>query len=376
MTVDEVDLDAPDDSNSESESEQYLWFAHRRCRQSREKSGDALTQLQHRGKTRTTLHSQASSRSRSAPPPSLSPNHHIRSLIIDKGGITFLKAMLTAAKTVDLTFDEDDWTAPPPTNKLYRAASVGNSWGVTSIGRGFNWKKHDEEKENEEWDEWERDPRPHVDTHGTSSGAPSQLQKTRTSWVSAPNVPRTAGIGSPPVMTALAPPSPPFVSGSFISGPLSRSPVQSRCTSPRPLSPVSVSSSLGSTRSPLIRSPSSPRVPGSPRPRRRSSQQRVSLIAGRVSIIPIEPPSPPPDGPQKLVRANSAASYLSVASSTGPPTPNSDKTPLVTERSISEFVIEREIGRGAYGLVKRAREMREDGTLGVRWLLVPPKILN
>ncbi|KIP11994.1 hypothetical protein PHLGIDRAFT_27609 [Phlebiopsis gigantea 11061_1 CR5-6] len=87
-------------------------------------------------------------------------------------------------------------------------------------------------------------------------------------------------------------------------------------------------------------------------------------------IVPSQPPSPPPTAPQKLVRANSAASFLSVASSTGPPTPSADKTPSVGERSISEFVIEGEIGRGAYGLVKRAREMKLDGTLG------PPLVIK
>jgi hypothetical protein len=42
----------------------------------------------------------------------------------------------------------------------------------------------------------------------------------------------------------------------------------------------------------------------------------------------------------------------------------------LSERSISEFVIEKEIGRGAYGLVKRAREMQLDGSLGVRHQIV------
>jgi serine/threonine protein kinase len=40
------------------------------------------------------------------------------------------------------------------------------------------------------------------------------------------------------------------------------------------------------------------------------------------------------------------------------------------ERKISEFVIEKEIGRGAYGLVKRAREIQEDGSLG------PPLVIK
>lgn len=365
MTVDETFLDDLD--GSESESEQYLYVARRGCRQAREKSGDTQA---HQPRATTNVRSQAASRSRSAPPPSLAPNHHLLSLIHERGGTSFLKSMLTAAPTVDLTFDDDDWTAPAAPAKLYRAASVGNSWGVTSFGRGFNWKKHDNEKENEDVDDWERDSRLHVEAHGSSVSSSSQLSKTRTAWVSAPSITKSSTAASPPIMTALTTSSPSFASGSFITGPLSRSPVQSRCSSPRPLSPANVSPALGSSRSPLIRTPSSPRIPGSPRTRRRSSQQRVSLIAGRVSIIPAEPPSPPPTAPQKLVRAGSAGSFLSVASSTGPPTPGADQPPLATERSIAEFVIEREIGRGAYGLVKRAREMLEDGSLGVRPTLI------
>lgn len=361
MTVDVDNAEWPE-SDSDSE-DSYLWLTRRGCRHSRERSGDRLQgQLLHRGTS--TLHSQAASRSRSAPPASLTPDPHLQQRILARGGVSYLKSMLTAAAAVDLTFDDDDWIAPQP-GKLYRAASVGNSWGVTSIGRGFNWKKHDEEQESE--------PRLHIETHlsnaqGLSNAQPSLLAKTRSAWSSSPGVSRAPSNSSSPVV-AMASLPPPHASGSFASGPLSRSPVQSRCSSPRPLSPVGSSSSLGLSRSPMSFSPSSPRLgngPNAPRSRRRSSHQRVSLIAGRVSIVPSQPPSPPPSMPQKLVRANSAASFLSVASSTGPPTPSADKTPSVGERSISEFVIEGEIGRGAYGLVKRAREMNLDGTLGVR----------
>jgi len=82
----------------------------------------------------------------------------------------------------------------------------------------------------------------------------------------------------------------------------------------------------------------------------------------------VDPPSPPP-ATTRLVRTNSATSFLSVAS-VGAPNPNSEPNAFLTERSISEFVIEREIGRGAYGLVKRAREMQLDGTSG------PPVIIK
>jgi protein-serine/threonine kinase len=101
------------------------------------------------------------------------------------------------------------------------------------------------------------------------------------------------------------------------------------------------------------------------RSRRRSSQQRVSLIAGRVSIARIEPPSPPPMLAPSLHRTGSTSSFLSVAASAGPPTPAPERESYLGERSISEFSIEKEIGRGAYGLVKRAREIKPDGSLGV-----------
>ena len=44
-----------------------------------------------------------------------------------------------------IEFDDEDWVAPPTSPKLYRAASVGNSWGVTSIGRGFKWADDEQE---------------------------------------------------------------------------------------------------------------------------------------------------------------------------------------------------------------------------------------
>jgi hypothetical protein len=114
---------------------------------------------------------------------------------------------------------------------------------------------------------------------------------------------------------------------------------------------------------PLARSPSSPR------PRRRSSQQRVSLMAGQVSIGRIEPPSPPPGLSGTLRRNPSNRSFLSQAESTRPPTPSVEQTTFLGEKNLSEYLIDGEIGRGAYGLVKRAREFNDDGTLGVSFSL-------
>lgn len=343
MAVARDDDEACSISGSES-SEDYLWLSRRRCRQSRQESGDRVKLLLHRG---TTLCSQAASRSRSAPPSALPLNPHLQAFLVDNGGGIFIKAMLSTATSVDLTFDDDDWVAPQASAKLYRAASVGNSWGVTSFGRGFNWKDgepHSERDKDSRHLKVESQPPHSLPT----SPAPTSHANGHSPWGSNPSSSRTSSPVSSSIVSALTPihTSPPVLySGSFMSGPFSRSPVQSQCASPRPLSPASFSVN----QSPLLRSQSSPRLhndPAGPRSRRRSSHQRVSLIAGRVSIVSSRPPSPPPTSPQKLVRANSAASFLSVASSAGPPTPGVDRTPTVGERSISEFVIEGEIGRG------------------------------
>jgi hypothetical protein len=105
--------------------------------------------------------------------------------------------------------------------------------------------------------------------------------------------------------------------------------------------------------------------------RRRSSGKRISLIAGQLSMIDIQPPSPPPQPRSasykglRLPRFGSTSSFVSVQSVATPPDESRDS--FLGERSIDEFVIEEEIGRGAYGLVKRAREMQEDGSRGVRY---------
>lgn len=290
--------------------------------------------------------------------------------------------MLSAAATVDLTFDDDDWVPPKANAKLYRAASVGNSWGVTSFGRGFDWKRRDDGDEDEDNLKSHKDIRQaqlttdpsSTTSHISTIPSPSHV-KNHAVWGSTSSASRNSSATSSSVVFPMTPMTAPAVQshGSFISGPFSRSPVQSRCSSPSALSPANLPPSLIALNRPsMSRSPSSPRLDHAeaPRSRRRSSHQRVSLIAGRLSIVPSRPPSPPPTAPQKLVRASSAASFLSVASSTGPPTPGIDKTPGATERSISEFVVEDEIGRGAYGLVKRAREMNIDGTLGVRGVYI------
>lgn len=251
----------------------------------------------------------------------------------------------------DVTFGEDDWVPPPA--KLYRAASVGNSWGVTSIGRGFNWGQKKE----------------HVDAPSHDNDL---FFKANDDSDDCYFIPRHPGLAIPGHNDSLFPSKMPPTSKSAPPTSLligQRAEISSFVDSPY-ASPRLTPSSSQTNLSSIPRSPM-PRSPTSPYPRRRSSQ-RVSLVGGQVSIAPMEPPSPPPMLAPSLQRADSTGSFLSVAMSTGPPTPALDRETFLGGRNILEFSIEGEIGRGAYGLVKRAREIQEDGTLGVRcYFLIP-----
>ena len=81
-------------------------------------------------------------------------------------------------------------------------------------------------------------------------------------------------------------------------------------------------------------------------------------------MVSIDPPPDPDVSSPKLLRYGSQSSFLSAASA-APPSPSVDRESFLGGRSISEFVIEGELGRGAYGLVKRAREMKENVEMGV-----------
>jgi protein-serine/threonine kinase len=260
---------------------------------------------------------------------------------------------MLSAPTLDVpNFPEDDWLKGPSSPaRLYRAASVGNSWGVTSFGRGFDWANNvkSEQTDSPVHDKDVSASRP---DQGLAVADESYLLPHLGLGITRLNIPRPASFitssryqpqTQSPTMTLTC---------QTRDQPISQSPPQSLTSSP--IAPSAT------PRTPL------PQSPSITRPRRRSSQQRVSLIAGRVSIAPIEPPSPPPVIAPSLERANSTSSFLSVATSVGPPSPRAGKESFLDGRSISEFFIEGDIGRGAYGLVKRAREINKDGSLGVR----------
>lgn len=264
--------------------------------------------------------------------------------------------MLTAPAAVDINFDDDSWGAHPSFN---RSVSVGNSWGVTSIGRGFNWATEGEEVEIEKAPYDVQDE----DKLDDSSFSPQSFVRPRSPafTVAFSRSTNSGALYAATVVTPSAPLPIQTQSPRFTTDPLSHSPTQSPSVSSRPLTP-----SRSALFFPSTSAPRPTRSPTAPRPRRRSSQQRVSLIAGRLSIAPIEPPSPPPVAPQKLIRSGSTASLLSLDPGSRPPTPSSSIIAQSSnERNISEFIVQGEIGRGAYGLVKKAREIQADGKPGV-----------
>ena len=184
-----IDRDSDEECSVSDSEEEFLW-TRRRCRLSRQESGDRARMLLHRGTpVALPLRSQAASRSRSAPPSALPLSPHLQSSLVDKGGGLFIKVMLSTATTVDLTFDDDDWVAPQASAKLYRAASVGNSWGVTSFGRGFNWKRHDDD--HEQHSDRDKDPPrqltvetppPNNHNHAASAGVANHTKPPFSTW--------------------------------------------------------------------------------------------------------------------------------------------------------------------------------------------------
>lgn len=237
----------------------------------------------------------------------------------------------SSPSTRDFFFNDDDWGTPQLPPNLYQPTTTTfASWGVTSIGRGYNWSNREEP--------------------GKGKDSPTHSTQDDAGYFGRDSVPDPEPVQSQVSVHVRKHHSlaPIILNKSFVMTP----PASPRdvLTPWRPTTPVI---------QPLARSPSSPR------PRRRSSQQRVSLIAGQVSIAPIEPPSPPHGLSDTLRRSSSNRSFLSQAESTCPPTSSIEQPTLLGEKNLSEYLIEREIGRGAYGLVKRAREFNQDGTLGV-----------
>ncbi|KAK2461880.1 hypothetical protein APHAL10511_006343 [Amanita phalloides] len=251
-------------------------------------------------------------------------------------------SFMLSGSAVDLTFEDDEWTRQPITARFYRTASVG-SWGVTSIGRGFNWNKSDDDVKQSLKESSNRVP-----TLETLSQCSHDFPLQPNMLYSSSAKQQHSFIETPKVNFTPTPSFQPFhVMPSSTHTDLSIIPVQSR-----PVSPMTASPSVA-IHPPLSRSPSSPR------PRRRSSQQRVSLVAGHVMIASLDQALVPP-----LRRSDSSSSALSAAQSTRPPSPSAESQSFLGDRRITDFALECEIGRGAYGLVKRGREIHEDGTVG------------
>lgn len=259
---------------------------------------------------------------------------------------------MLSAPAVDLAFENDEWPQQPITARF--SASVG-SWEVTSIGRGFNWSKSDEDVKQSP-----KEPPNHTPKLESLSQYPHDFPLQ-------PNMPDSSSakqqhsfIETPKIHFTPTPSfrRPLLIMPSATQADVSivQSPMQSR-----PSSPIVTNQSMA------VR-PQLPRSPSSPRPRRRSSQQRVSLVAGRVMIIDhtLAPQLQP------LRRSNSSSSAISTAQSTRAPSPSTEGQSFLGEKQITDFTLESEIGRGAYGLVKRGREIHKDGTLGVR---IGPPIL-
>ncbi|CAG7847106.1 SubName: Full=Related to serine/threonine-protein kinase {ECO:0000313/EMBL:CCA69109.1} [Serendipita indica DSM 11827] len=236
----------------------------------------------------------------------------------------------------------------PATARQKETSQIGSLWGVSSIGRGFDWT-------------WSQEPEPVK----IEEEIADEKNKDEDGDVVQPLPRRPGGLVlanrslSLDAVQAMSKNSQKltlsFTDGSLVPNALDNNPQT------RPTTPGSIHSGAGAS----VRDSSRPT---SPRFRRRSSQKRFSLVAGRVSYTP--PPSPPPDASishnpnaPKLLRLASTSSFMSVNSAiAAPPTPGVSH--YTGDRSIAEFVVKGEIGRGAYGLVKRGHEVMSDGSWG------------
>ncbi|CAE6424883.1 unnamed protein product [Rhizoctonia solani] len=306
------------------------------------------------------------------------------------------------AHAVDVGLDEDLVIAMRPT-RLSRASSVGNSYGITGVGRGFDWKWGDESESDEEEekhaypipeirDESEHPTPPATLKNGLATESQSNLvlipptpeaphlpQRSSSMFVSAPSQPTTLGLNLNGISNGSTPPAGPRSAGlqrgfsySGASTPAEFSPFHSPQVRSPNLSPSSSYANLPAALSSPQLSASrlnSPRVTRS----RSNQSRRVSVVSGRQIPVarmpspPLDPsPAPPPLTP-RLARLNSTTSFISIASTaaTAPPSPGSDgHNHYLGGRSIDNFMILGEAGRGAYGMVKRAREFKVDGSLG------------
>lgn len=325
------------------------------------------------------------SRSQSSPPSlsrrRLSPHRRNPRLVLPVNDSFLYRLPMLAAPAIDLSFDDADWI--PPKSRLYRTASVGNSWGVTSIGGGYKWsakRKDAAESEVRNVDEEAVSFGSFIESEPFSTARPAAPAIAPAATVAARNVNGASNSNNSFLYTSPLQDEPRHA-GAFTTepvlsdSPLSRSPFSSSAVSLTSMSTTPETSSEVGTSS----RPSLSRQSSVPRPRRRSSQQRVSVIAGRLSMAQLEPPSEPALSSPRLLRYGSQSSFLS-ATSAAPPSPSAEKESFLGGRSISEFVIEGDLGRGAYGVVKRAREMKDNGEMGVSFsmtvsLLFPELLL-
>lgn len=299
--------------------------------------------------------------------------------------------------------EEDMVIAIQPTT-LARASSLGNSYGVTGIGRGFDWTWDDNNDDSDHESEHLPEPEIEIRDEYDHPTPPAHDQNSlpadgKTNLVLIPPTPEpprgpsrsasllaskltqmaTLGLNLTGITNGSSPPQAylphrtfSYSGASGTSTPAEYSPFHS----PRVRSP-NLSPALSTRDLPGVGSPHTPssRI-NSPRVSRSRSNQsrRVSVISGRqvpVSRMPSPPPDPSPAPPPlvpRLSRFNSTSSFISIASTaaTAPPSPGTGGHPrYLGGRTIDNFMVLGEAGRGAYGMVKRAREFKIDGSLGV-----------
>ncbi|KZO91212.1 hypothetical protein CALVIDRAFT_365929 [Calocera viscosa TUFC12733] len=268
-------------------------------------------------------------------------------------------------------------TRPQPTFR-----SISGSWGVSGVGRGFDWR-WDLDRDDEAAVEDDEKASPVSDTAAravedltiASSSSPRSLPPIETSHFSnqEPGIPTGDTTPGPPTETPTSPgirPSrrPPTRRISLMAGRHVAPPSELK---PEDLPPVSPRISLSRTNSAAslalsVMTPLSRR--NSDAEWLSSADPRTPLEKQEITYPPSYTPFPYSSKTPALARNASVSSTFSARSTTAPSVASEyDDDDYEDDTALAGFGVEADAGRGAYGLVKRARRVDANGLpFGVR----------
>ncbi|KZT61375.1 kinase-like protein [Calocera cornea HHB12733] len=259
--------------------------------------------------------------------------------------------------------------------------SISGSWGISGVGRGFDWRwdlDRDDEaavEDDEKTSPLSKSPssetaRAVEDLTIASSSSPPSLPPIETSHLAnqEPSMPTGDTTPGPPTETPTSPGIRPsrrapsrrisLMAGRHVAPPTDLKPEDLPPVSPRiTLSRTNSAASLAlSTMTPLSRRNSDAEWMAN------TSDPRTPLEKQEITYPPSYTPFPYSSKTPALARNASVSSTFSARSTTAPSVASEyDDDDYEDDTALAGFGVEADAGRGAYGLVKRARRVDANG---------------